>query len=66
MGLLLVGLRAWWPLSTDGLARQALFLGAGLTLGMTTYLAAAWLFGLDEIRTLGRMLWRRRMRTVTA
>jgi putative peptidoglycan lipid II flippase len=58
MGLALVGLGAWWPLSTAGLVRQASFLGAGLALGLVTYLGSAWLLGLDEIRALGRLLWR--------
>lgn len=65
MGLTLVGLSAWWPLSTDGLIRQAMFLGAGLGLGATTYLVSAWLLGLDEIRALGRLLWKRGMQAVT-
>jgi putative peptidoglycan lipid II flippase len=66
MGLSLVALRAWWPLSTDGLIRQALLLGTGMALGLVTYLTAAWLFGLDEIQALGRMLRRRPVRTVAA
>jgi putative peptidoglycan lipid II flippase len=56
MGLALVGLRGCWPLSTSGLVRQALLLGAGLFLGALTYLVAAWLLGLDEIRTLRRFV----------
>jgi putative peptidoglycan lipid II flippase len=59
MGLTLAVLSAWWPLSTDGLLRQALFLGAGLALGLVVYVPAAWFLGLDEIRVLGRWLWRR-------
>ena len=54
MGLALVALNGWWPLSTDGLVRQALFLGVGAGLGAVTYLLVAWLLGLDEIRTLAR------------
>jgi putative peptidoglycan lipid II flippase len=62
MGLALAGLSAWWPLSTDGLVRQAFFLGAGLVIGVVIYLLAAWRLGLDEIRSL----WRRGVRMVTA
>ncbi len=61
MGLALAGLNAWWPLSTDGLALQALFLGTGVALGTVTYLIAAWCVGLDEIRALGQLLRRRRL-----
>lgn len=66
MGLGLAGLSAWWPLSTDGLVRQAFFLGAGLIAGVLIYLVAAWRLGLDEILTLGRLIWRRGVRVVTA
>ncbi len=66
MGLAVASLSAWWPLSKDGLLRQALFLGAGLALGIATYLAAAWLVGLEEVRTLGRSLWRRGRRAALA
>ena len=59
MGLALIGLRAWWPISTDGLIRQALFLAAGLALGVGVYLVAAWRFGLDEVRHLKQLIWRR-------
>lgn len=64
MGLALSGLSAWWPLSTDGLAGQALFLGVGLSSGVIVYVVAAWRLGLDEIRTLGRIVWRRGARAV--
>jgi putative peptidoglycan lipid II flippase len=66
MGLTLLALSACWPLSAGGLLRQALFLGAGLVLGMIIYLPVAWFLGLDEIRVLGRWLWRRGARAVTA
>jgi putative peptidoglycan lipid II flippase len=55
MGLALLGLDHGWPLSTQGLLRQATFLSAGLVLGSVVYLVAAWLLGLDEIRALWRL-----------
>jgi putative peptidoglycan lipid II flippase len=55
MGLALFGLGNCWPLSTQGLLRQAAFLSAGLALGSVVYLAVAWLLGLDEIRALWRL-----------
>lgn len=64
MGLALAGLYAWWPLSTDGLVGQAIHLGAALFVGAVVYLVAAWFLGLEEIRTLGRMPWRRKLRAV--
>lgn len=64
MGLALVGLQAWWPLPVDGLLGQALFLGAGLVLGGVVYLVATWCLGLEEIRALGRIPWRRRLKAV--
>jgi len=55
MGLALLGLGHGWPLSTEGLLRQAAFLSTGLALGSVVYLTAAWLLGLDEIRALWRL-----------
>ena len=52
-------------LSTAGLVRQGLFLGTGLTLGVIIYLSAAWGLGLDEVRILGGLVWRRAWRMVT-
>jgi putative peptidoglycan lipid II flippase len=66
MGLVLAGLSAWWPLSTDGLLRQAFFLGVGVTVGMAIYLVAAWRFGLDEVHTLGRLVRRRASQLMAA
>lgn len=66
MGLALAGLSAWWPLSTDGLVGQGVFLVTGLGLGATIYLLAAWRLGLDEVRVLGRLLWRRALQLVAA
>jgi hypothetical protein len=59
-------LNARWPLSSEGLLRQALFLGVALALGGGVYLVAAWGLGLDEIRALGRLIRRWRLRAETA
>jgi putative peptidoglycan lipid II flippase len=66
MGLALSVLNARWPLSSEGLLRQALFLGVALALGGGVYLVAAWGLGLDEIRALGRLIRRWRLRAETA
>jgi putative peptidoglycan lipid II flippase len=66
MGLALVGLQAVWPLPVDALLGKALFLGTELVLGLAVYLCAAWCLGLEEIRALGRMPWRRRLKAVFA
>lgn len=64
MGLALLGLNAWWPWRIQGTIQQTLYLGAGLAVGLLTYLIAAWLLDLDQVRSLGRRLWQRGMRTV--
>ncbi|MCP4514476.1 MAG: hypothetical protein GY824_04510, partial [Delftia sp.] len=61
MGLALLGLGNWWPFSSQGLLRQATFLGVGLALGSGVYLAAAWLLGLDEIRAFTTSVRRQRV-----
>jgi putative peptidoglycan lipid II flippase len=66
MGLALTGLGAAWPFATDASLHQALFLSVGLALGLAVYFLAAWLLGMDEIRYLGRLLWRRGARLLTA
>jgi putative peptidoglycan lipid II flippase len=50
MGLALAALVARWPFSTQGLLRQAVFLGTGAALGAAVYLLAAWMVGLNEMR----------------
>jgi putative peptidoglycan lipid II flippase len=62
MGLALAALKAWWPLAGAGLVGQAVFLGTGLVVGVVVYLVAAWCLGLEEIRALGQMPWRRKLR----
>jgi putative peptidoglycan lipid II flippase len=42
VGVSLAGMNAWWPLATDGLAQQVLYLGTGLVLGTAIYPEAAW------------------------
>jgi putative peptidoglycan lipid II flippase len=66
MGTAVAGLSAWWPLSTEGAVRQGVFLLTGFGLGAAIYLFAAWRLGLDEVRALGRLLWRRALRLVAA
>ena len=59
MALALLGLRAGWPLTNDGVVSQALLLGVGLALGGGVYLAVAWRLDLAPVRRLGRRLRRR-------
>jgi putative peptidoglycan lipid II flippase len=66
MGLALAGFDVWWPLPSDSLISQALYLALALVVGVAVYLAAAWVLGQEEVRALTRLPWRRKLRAVMA